>query len=417
MNYVFARVSGARATAVGMTADAGLWPGSVPARSASKRLRPSQQPPGAPARSTVIQVGGMRPSQSAGAAPGVLAAVPPVRSAWDSPSAGLRPSQGGLPSDVDGRAELRIQRCGIGSSCDCPPHEKLAGINHDLQRATAAGGAPLAAASRARMERAFSSDFAAVRVHTSSAAHDAASALAARALTAGTDILFRAGEYQPGTPGGDRLLAHELAHVVQQAHGLPQGALDPGATGQWEKAAGLAADHASPAAEREAHGAAMMAAIGGPMPALSPQPRTIARQGDVDGMDNLDAGNADTTAVAAGGTSLPAAAGTPSCAGWESDPQSFSIRAAQNFAQDAFNTSLSTPDRVTGSGKLYVVHWGTNWPTIDITVDMSQVPGLVFVSGTTVPYALRPQICSYSYSCDISGSITFKRVNCQIQGP
>ena len=128
------------------------------------------------------------------------------------------------------------------------------------------------------MESAFSFDFAGVRVHTGAAAHDAASALGARALTAGTDILFRAGEYQAGTQGGDRLLAHELAHVVQQAHGLPQGILDTGATDHWEKAAGLAADHASPAAEREAQGAAKIAAMGEPVPALSGQPPTIARQ-------------------------------------------------------------------------------------------------------------------------------------------
>jgi hypothetical protein len=132
------------------------------------------------------------------------------------------------------------------------------------------------------MESAFSFDFAPVRVYTGAAAHDAASALGARALTAGTDILFRAGEYQPGTPGGDRLLAHELAHVVQQAHGLPRGVLDTGATDHWEKAAGLAADHASPAAEREAHSAAMIAAVGKPVPALSGQPPTIARQDDLD---------------------------------------------------------------------------------------------------------------------------------------
>ena len=132
------------------------------------------------------------------------------------------------------------------------------------------------------MESAFSSNFAGVRVHTGPAAHDAALALGARALTAGTNILFRAGEYQPGTPGGDRLLAHELAHVVQQAHGLPQAILDTGATDHLERAAGLAADHASPAAEREAHGAAMIAAMGGPVPVLSRQPPTVARQDDLD---------------------------------------------------------------------------------------------------------------------------------------
>ncbi len=73
------------------------------------------------------------------------------------------------------------------------------------------------------MESAFSFDFAAMRVHAGTAAHDAASALAARAMTGGTGILFRTGEHQPGSPGGDRLLARELADVVQQAHGLPQG--------------------------------------------------------------------------------------------------------------------------------------------------------------------------------------------------
>ncbi len=126
------------------------------------------------------------------------------------------------------------------------------------------------------MENAFSFDFAAVRVHTGAAAHNAASALGARALTTGTDVLFRADEYQPGTQGGDRLLAHELAHVVQQAHGLPQGILDTGATDHLEKAAGLSADHASPAGEREARGAAKIAAMGEPVPALSGQPPTVA---------------------------------------------------------------------------------------------------------------------------------------------
>ena len=250
-------------------ADAGSLLGSVPVRSASRQLRPSQHPAGPPFPGAVIQPGVTRPSHVAMAMPGVSGAMPPAGVAGGVPSAGLRPSQGGLLREGGNTANLRIQRCGIGSSCDCPPRDKLAGIEDDLQHATAVGGTPLPATSRERMENAFSSDFAAVRVHTGTAAHDAASALAARALTAGTDILFRAGEYQPGTPGGDRLLAHELAHVVQQAHGLPQGILDTGATDHWEKAARLAADHAGPAAEREAHGAAMIAALGEPVSALS----------------------------------------------------------------------------------------------------------------------------------------------------
>jgi hypothetical protein len=73
------------------------------------------------------------------------------------------------------------------------------------------------------MERAFASDFAAVRVHTGPHVDDVASALHARALTTGTDILFRSDAFRPGTPGGDRLLAHELTHVLQQRGGPVSG--------------------------------------------------------------------------------------------------------------------------------------------------------------------------------------------------
>ena len=253
----------------------------------------------------------MRPSQISVVGSGVFAAIPTVSGAAGATSAGLRPSQVGPAREGDGVPELQIQRCGIGSSCDCPARDQRAGIEHDLQRAIAAGGTPLPTASRQRMERAFSSDFAAVRVHTGAAAHDTALSLGARALTAGTNILFRTGEYQPGTPGGDRLLAHELAHVIQQAHGLPQGILDNGATDPLENAAGLAADHASPDAEREAHGSAMIAAMGALVPALSRQPPTIARQ------DDLDAGSlpGGTTTIPDAGTTTPDAGTTTPDAG------------------------------------------------------------------------------------------------------
>jgi hypothetical protein len=128
------------------------------------------------------------------------------------------------------------------------------------------------------MERAFSFNFGAVRVHTGTEASDAAAALDARALTAGTDILFRAGSYAPGTTSGDRLLAHELSHVVQQSQGLSRQAIDGGPPDGLERAARLAADRATPAAEREADGAARIASTGGSVPTLSRQPRTIARQ-------------------------------------------------------------------------------------------------------------------------------------------
>jgi hypothetical protein len=69
---------------------------------------------------------------------------------------------------------------------------------------------------RSRMERALGHDFSTVRVHRGAAAGEVSAAFGARALTIGNDIAFGGGEYRPGTPVGDVLLAHELAHVVQQ---------------------------------------------------------------------------------------------------------------------------------------------------------------------------------------------------------
>ncbi len=77
-------------------------------------------------------------------------------------------------------------------------------------------GQALDGSTRSRMERAFGSDFGAVRVHTDAPAARLTSDLHARAFTLGHDVAFGAGEYQPGTLLGDALLAHELAHVVQQ---------------------------------------------------------------------------------------------------------------------------------------------------------------------------------------------------------
>ncbi|HEV8321596.1 MAG TPA: DUF4157 domain-containing protein, partial [Myxococcota bacterium] len=77
-------------------------------------------------------------------------------------------------------------------------------------------GQPLDGAPRSRMERAFGHSFGGVRIHADRAAADLTGALEARAFTVGDRIVFGAGEYHPGDPAGDALLAHELAHVVQQ---------------------------------------------------------------------------------------------------------------------------------------------------------------------------------------------------------
>ena len=77
-------------------------------------------------------------------------------------------------------------------------------------------GRPLPAATRHEMERGFGRDFSAIRVHDDARAHDNARSLGALAYAAGNDIVFGEGRYAPHTAAGRALIAHELAHSVQQ---------------------------------------------------------------------------------------------------------------------------------------------------------------------------------------------------------
>lgn len=95
--------------------------------------------------------------------------------------------------------------------------EEQAGAAPELvHEALCVSSQPLDAATLARTEPHFGHDFSQVRVHTDAQAAASAEAVSARAYTAGSDIVFGAGEYQPSSSEGQRLIAHELAHVVQQ---------------------------------------------------------------------------------------------------------------------------------------------------------------------------------------------------------
>jgi hypothetical protein len=78
------------------------------------------------------------------------------------------------------------------------------------------GGTSLDPTTRTRMETALGHDFSQVRVHADPSSGAVARQLSARAFTVGHDVAFAPGEYRPGTLAGDAVLAHELAHVVQQ---------------------------------------------------------------------------------------------------------------------------------------------------------------------------------------------------------
>ena len=104
-------------------------------------------------------------------------------------------------------------------------------------------GQPLERPTRAFFERRFSHDFSQVLVHADTPAAESARAVNALAYTVGRDIVFGTGQYEWGTERGRRLVAHELAHVVQQSIGEtsdtsnPRMETDHGAEAEAEQAA------------------------------------------------------------------------------------------------------------------------------------------------------------------------------------
>jgi hypothetical protein len=84
------------------------------------------------------------------------------------------------------------------------------------------GGQTLAPQLQAQMGQAMGADFRGVRVHTDGRSDQLNQSIQARAFTTGQDIFFRQGAYEPSSPGGQNLIAHELTHVVQQNGGAEQ---------------------------------------------------------------------------------------------------------------------------------------------------------------------------------------------------
>ncbi len=112
------------------------------------------------------------------------------------------------------------------------------------------GGSPLDAGARSFLEPRMGADFSDVRVHTGPRADESARSISAQAYTVGNNVVFRDGGYRPDTPAGRHVLAHELAHVVQQKAGPVAGTPAPGGisvshpTDPFEQAAEQEADQA-----------------------------------------------------------------------------------------------------------------------------------------------------------------------------
>ena len=128
----------------------------------------------------------------------------------------FEPVRGGCPACGGQGAEagVEVQRSAAGPAPTAPAGPSPPGVS--------GAGAPLDRGVRAALEPRFGFDFGDVRVHADGPAARSAAELNARAYTMGRHVVFGASEYRPDTPGGLRLLAHELTHVVQQAEGGPE---------------------------------------------------------------------------------------------------------------------------------------------------------------------------------------------------
>ena len=91
--------------------------------------------------------------------------------------------------------------------------ENSASMVHDVIRSS---GQSLDAGTRNLMERSFGHDFGGVQVHNDARAADSARSVNALAYTTGNHVVFGSGQYAPATRGGQKLIAHELTHVLQQ---------------------------------------------------------------------------------------------------------------------------------------------------------------------------------------------------------
>ncbi|MGH4014965.1 MAG: DUF4157 domain-containing protein [Pseudonocardiaceae bacterium] len=121
-----------------------------------------------------------------------------------------RPDQRAPDTGFGNGGRLAIQRLhGAAGGAVAAP------VSQAIQQART-GGRAVPGTVRARMERALGSDFSGVKIHVDARADRLNAALQSRAFTVGADVFVRRSDYQPGSPRGDALLAHELTHTVQQ---------------------------------------------------------------------------------------------------------------------------------------------------------------------------------------------------------
>lgn len=174
----------------------------------------TQRVPSTPAVKPVStgSAGGTGPDTATPAGPAPLVS-PPI-------AAGARPAESATPAPEPEPPAPEGEAPARGTPAVSPELQ-------DYLDASRGKGAPLPDAVRKEFEAKFQRPFDDVRIHDDAGADNAARSIDALAFTRGVDIYFRSGAYDPTTEAGRRLLAHELAHVVQNRPGINRRAAPP----------------------------------------------------------------------------------------------------------------------------------------------------------------------------------------------
>jgi hypothetical protein len=232
-------------------------------------------------------------------------------------------------------------------ACEAPP---------SVHQTLRSPGRPLDDDTRTYFEDRFGFDFSSIRVHTDGAAAASAASIGAAAYTAGADIAFAAGRFQPATFAGRRLLAHELTHFVQQ--------LTPNRAGAFSQ---------SPIVRRQADSDAFKQGYQDALRGEASHPGPLNDEGMADYERGYEKGRSESMPgpVAAPGPSQPGASGAPA-------PCTTAFTRANSFQEliglvRAAEAALSSAGITSPKDQIHAIRgvfYGTLW-SLDYSVEKS----------------------------------------------
>jgi hypothetical protein len=276
---------------------------------------------------------------------------------------------------------LQRKAVGVGPLSDIPP------IVNEVLRSP---GQLLEAGTRSRLESHLGHDFSRVRIHTGEKASESADAVQALAYTVGRDIVFAGGQYAPSTPQGRRLLTHELVHVMQQG----SAAFQPETPLRMSAAGGVLEQQAESAAAYPAQTGRFLA---GSLPTSLSVQRAVEAPSPTTADDNT-------------------------CAGWFSDRESLTKRAAENYVRTELTGDRGSVEQIEcnsfapDGAYACTAHFSDGTP-IRVIVRKDAIIVSVYPITSMNPPADQP-LCWYDYKCiGPSGELVLTKRKCQSAKP